>query len=38
VRISGDVGITPSIVAIWATDRLVRAICDDAAVIEWRLS
>jgi serine/threonine protein kinase len=38
VRISGDVGITPSIVAIWASDRVVRAICDDAAVIEWRLS
>jgi serine/threonine-protein kinase len=38
VRISGDVGITPSIVSIWASDRLVRAICDDAAVIEWRLT
>jgi serine/threonine-protein kinase len=38
IRISGDVGITPSIVALWASDRVVRAICDDAAVIEWRLA
>jgi hypothetical protein len=41
VRISGDVGITPSIVALWtggAEGRVVRAICDDAAVIEWRLT
>jgi serine/threonine protein kinase len=38
VRIGGDVGIAPSIVALWASDRVVRAICDDAAVIEWHLS
>jgi serine/threonine-protein kinase len=37
VRMSGDVGITPAIIAIWAAARLVRAVCDDGAVIEGRL-
>jgi serine/threonine protein kinase len=37
VRMSGDVGITPSVVAIWASERVVRAICDDGAVIEGRI-
>ena len=37
LRMSGDVGITPSVVAIWAGSRLVRAICDDGAVIEGKL-
>jgi hypothetical protein len=36
VRMSGDVGITPRIVAIWASDPLVRAVCDDGAVLEGR--
>jgi serine/threonine protein kinase len=38
VRMSGDVGITPSVVAIWASDQVVRAICEDGAVIEGRLA
>ncbi len=38
VRMSGDVGITPSVVAIWASERIVRAICDDGALLEGRLS
>jgi serine/threonine protein kinase len=38
VRMSGDVGIAPSIVAIWAAMRVVRAVCDDGAVIEGRLT
>ena len=37
VRMSGDVGIAPSIVAIWAATRVVRAVCDDGAIIEGRL-
>jgi serine/threonine protein kinase len=36
VRMSGDLGITPRIVAIWASDPLVRAVCDDGAVLEGR--
>jgi serine/threonine-protein kinase len=36
VRMSGDVGITPRIVAIWASAPLVRAVCDDGAVLEGR--
>jgi serine/threonine-protein kinase len=36
VRMSGDLGITPRIVAIWAGDPLVRAVCDDGAVLEGR--
>ena len=37
VRMSGDVGIAPAVVAVWAAARLVRAICDDGAIIEGRL-
>lgn len=37
IRMSGDVGITPNVVAIHASARLVRAICDDGALIEGRL-
>jgi hypothetical protein len=37
VRMSGEVGITPGVVAIWAGTRVVRAVCDDGAVIEGRL-
>jgi hypothetical protein len=38
VRMSGDVGITPAVIGIWAAARLVRAVCDDGAVIEGRLT
>ncbi len=38
VRMSGDVGITPAVIGIWAASRLVRAVCDDGAVIEGRLT
>ncbi len=38
VRMSGDVGIAPAVVAVWAAARLVRAVCDDGAVIEGRLA
>ncbi len=34
VRMSGELGLPSSVVALWATSRLVRAICDDGAVIE----
>jgi hypothetical protein len=37
VRMSGDVGIAPAVVAVWAASRVVRAICDDGAIIEGRL-
>jgi eukaryotic-like serine/threonine-protein kinase len=37
LRMSGDVGITPNVVAIWAGARAVRAVCDDGAVIEGKL-
>jgi eukaryotic-like serine/threonine-protein kinase len=36
VRMTGDLGITSGIVAIWAGDPLVRAVCDDGAVLEGR--
>jgi eukaryotic-like serine/threonine-protein kinase len=36
VRMSGDVGITPRIVAIWTADSWIRAVCDDGAVLEGR--
>ena len=36
VRMSGDVGITPRVVAIWASAPLVRAVCDDGAILEGR--
>jgi serine/threonine-protein kinase len=38
VRMSGEVGIAPAVVAISAQARLVRAVCDDGAVIEGRLT
>jgi serine/threonine-protein kinase len=37
VRMSGDVGIAPAVVAIWAGARHVRAICDDGAILEGRI-
>ncbi len=36
VRMSGDLGIVPRIVAIWPGDAFVRAVCDDGAVLEGR--
>jgi hypothetical protein len=35
---SGDVGITPGVIAIWAAARIVRVACDDGSVLEGRLS
>jgi hypothetical protein len=37
VRMSGDVGIAPTVVSVWAAARVVRALCDDGAIIEGRL-
>jgi serine/threonine-protein kinase len=34
VRMSGELGLPSSVVALWAASRMVRAICDDGAVIE----
>jgi len=34
VRMSAELGLSSSVVALWATPRMVRAICDDGAVIE----
>jgi len=34
VRMTGELGLASSIVAIWAAPRTVRAICEDGAVIE----
>ncbi len=38
LRMTGDVGITPNVVAVWASSRLVRAVCDDGAVLEGRIA
>jgi serine/threonine protein kinase len=34
VRMSGELGLQSSVVAVWAAARTVRAICNDGAVIE----
>jgi serine/threonine-protein kinase len=34
VRMSGELGLQSSVVALWAASRVVRAICDDGSVIE----
>jgi eukaryotic-like serine/threonine-protein kinase len=34
VRMSAELGLSSSVVALWAESRAVRAICDDGAVIE----
>jgi hypothetical protein len=34
VRMSGELGLQSSVVAVWATQRVVRAVCDDGAVVE----
>jgi eukaryotic-like serine/threonine-protein kinase len=38
VRMSAELGLTSSVVALWAAPRTVRAICDDGAVIEGIVS
>jgi serine/threonine-protein kinase len=38
VRMTGDIGVTSSMIAIWAAPRLVRAIGDDGAVVEGRIA
>ena len=38
VRMSGEVGITAAVLAVWASAREVRAVCDDGAVIEGVLA
>jgi hypothetical protein len=38
LRMSGDVGVTPNVVSLWASSRLVRAVCDDGAVLEGKLT
>lgn len=37
-RMSGEFGLASSVLAIWAGTRLVRAVCDDGAVIEGQAS
>jgi serine/threonine protein kinase len=34
VRMSGELGLPSSVVALWVMPRVVRAICDDGAVVE----
>ena len=34
VRMTGELGLGSSIVAVWAAAQAVRAICEDGAVIE----
>ena len=38
LRMSGELGLPSSVVALWAAPRTVRAICDDGAVIEGTVS
>jgi hypothetical protein len=35
---SGEVGITPNVLEVWAGARTVRAVCDDGAVMEGSLA
>jgi hypothetical protein len=37
VRMSGELGITSAVCAIWSAARIVRGLCTDGAVIEGRL-
>ena len=34
VRMSGELGLHSSVVALWAGPRVVRAVCDDGAIVE----
>jgi serine/threonine-protein kinase len=38
VRMSGELGLSSSVAAVYATARAVRAVCDDGAVIEGLLA
>ena len=38
VRMSGDIGVSSSMIAVWAQSRTVRAIGNDGAVVEGRLA
>lgn len=38
VRMSGDIGVGSSMIAVWAAGRTVRAIGDDGAVVEGRIA
>lgn len=38
LRMSGEVGVTSGVVAVWASARLVRAVCDDGAILEGVLA
>ena len=38
VRMSGSIGVTSSMIALWAASRSIRAIGDDGAVVEGRLA
>jgi serine/threonine-protein kinase len=38
VRMSGDIGVTSSMIAVWAAGRSVRAVGDDGAVVEGRIA
>ena len=38
VRMSGDIGVSSSMIAVWAAARSVRAIGDDGAVVEGRIA
>ena len=38
VRMSGDIGVASSMIALWASSRAVRAIGDDGAVVEGRIA
>ncbi len=38
VRMSGDIGVTSSMIELWASSRSVRAIGDDGTVVEGRLA
>lgn len=37
VRMTPELGINSNVLAVWAGERIVRAICDDGAVIEGQL-
>jgi serine/threonine-protein kinase len=37
VRMSGELGVTSGVCALWAGPRIVRGMCSDGAVIEGRL-
>ncbi|MEO8799952.1 MAG: hypothetical protein ABI551_18795, partial [Polyangiaceae bacterium] len=37
-RMSGEFGLASSVIAVWAGARMVRAVCDDGAVIEGQAS